>query len=550
MQQAKAAGIDAFALNIGTDSYTGDQLGYAYQSAATNGMSVFISFDFNWYTTSQTQEIGQLIKTYGSQSAQLKVDGKVFVSSFQGDGLDLDAVASASGFPRTGLFFAPNFEPQNGGSTDALFNWMAWPNNGNNKAPDGGNNLTVSNGDQTYMNALGTKPYVAPVSAWFSTHFGPEVSYSKNWVFPSDLLWFQRWTDILTLAPQFLEIITWNDYGESHYIGPLNSPHLDDGNSKWTNDMPHDGFLQMAKPYIAAFKAGSKTVDSFIQSDQLIYWYRPTLKSASCDSTDTCEKAPSTPSANYFTGKPNGYDTMEDSVFVVALLKSAGTISVTSGGKSQSFPGNAGANAFQVPMATGKQSFSLTRNGQTVLSGDSLKDISSDCVCGIYNFNAYVGTLPAGPSDPLQPDGLKSFALSLSATCQATPSLGTAAGAGTGIATIPTAASSVASSTASAAVTSLPTISTSAVVSSAPQQPSTPTQPPGTTSAAASPMTSAQAPSPVTQATTTSAAVANGGAGTKTITALSQLAPTNCMHQGYVWAGPPGSDPAAYCDGG
>ena len=549
MQQAKAAGIDAFALNIGTDTYTGDQLGYAYQSAANNGMSVFISFDFNWYQTSQTQEIGQLIKTYGSQSAQLKVGGKVFVSSFQGDGLDLDAVASASGFPRSGLFFAPNFEPQNGGSADALFNWMAWPNNGNNKAPDAGNNLTVSNGDQTYMNALGGKPYMAPVSAWFSTHFGPEVSYSKNWVFPSDLLWFQRWTDILALAPQFLEIITWNDYGESHYVGPLNSPHLDDGNSKWTNDMPHDGFLQMAKPYIAAFKAGSKSVDSFIQSDQLIYWYRPTLKSASCDSTDTCEKPPSTPSPNYFTGKPNGYDTTEDSVFVVALLKSDGTVSVTSGGQSQSFPAKAGANAFQVPMGTGKQSFSLTRSGQTVLSGDSLKDISSDCVCGIYNFNAYVGTLPSGPSDPLQPDGLKSFALSLSATCQATPSLGTASGAGTGIApitTIATAASSVTSPSASAAVTSSPVVSASATASSVPQPPSIPAQTSNTTTPVAPPTTSAQAPPP----TTTTAALAGGGAGSKTITALSQLAPTNCMHQGDVWAGPPGSDPAAFCDGG
>lgn len=39
------------------------------------------------------------------------------------------------------------------------------------------------------------------------------------------------------MGPQFLEIITWNDYGESHYIGPLSSIHYDDGNSKWTNDM-------------------------------------------------------------------------------------------------------------------------------------------------------------------------------------------------------------------------------------------------------------------------------------------------------------------------
>lgn len=198
---------------------------------------------------------------------------------------------------------------------------------------------------------------------------------------------------------------------------------------------PHDGFLQMAKPYIAAFHAGSKTVDSHIESDQLIYWYRPTTKSASCNSTDNCEQPwPSpTPNPNYFTSKPNGYNTMEDSVFVVALLTSPGTVTITSGGNGpQTFSARAGASSWQAGMGTGKQSFSLTRNGQRVLSGDSLKDIISECVCGIYNFNAYVGTLPAGASHPLSADGLIRFTNSLSATCQPTPSLGTAPGAVTG----------------------------------------------------------------------------------------------------------------------
>ena len=43
MKRAKSLGIDAFALNIGVDPYTDDQLGYAYESAANNGMKVFIS---------------------------------------------------------------------------------------------------------------------------------------------------------------------------------------------------------------------------------------------------------------------------------------------------------------------------------------------------------------------------------------------------------------------------------------------------------------------------------------------------------------------------
>lgn len=72
-----------------------------------------------------------------------------------------------------------------------------------------------------------------PVSA----HDGPEFSYSKNGVSPSEFLWFDRWNDILTLGSHFLEIITWTDYGELHYLGQPDSTHFDHENSKWTKDM-------------------------------------------------------------------------------------------------------------------------------------------------------------------------------------------------------------------------------------------------------------------------------------------------------------------------
>ena len=308
----------------------------------------------------------------------------------------------------------------------------------------------------------------------------------------------------------------------------------------------------MAKPYITAFHAGSKTVDSHIESDQLIYWYRPTLKSASCDSTDTCEQPWSGPTANpnYFTGKPNGYDTMEDSVFVVALLKSPGTVTIASGSnKPQTFNAPAGASSWQVGMGTGKQSFSLTRNGQTVLGGDSLRDITSDCVCGIYNFNAYVGTLPAGASDPLSADGLISFTKSLSATCQPTPSLGTALGAETGPAAAPT---SIGNSSLAVSLTG--GAQSSALLGSGQlQAPATSVaEIPFKGSGSIPSSTMAGAPAPTSQSPTvaTSSTAGNTVGRSKTITALGQLAPTNCMHAGSVWAGPTGSDPPAWCDGG
>jgi hypothetical protein len=124
MRRAKDAGIDAFALNIGVDGYTDQQLDYAYQSAANNGMKVFISFDFNWYSPGDAGAVGRKIAQYGSRPAQLLIDGRVFASSFTGDGLDVDAVRAAAG---TNVYFVPNFHPgqtSNVASLDGAFNWM------------------------------------------------------------------------------------------------------------------------------------------------------------------------------------------------------------------------------------------------------------------------------------------------------------------------------------------------------------------------------------------------------------------------------------------
>ncbi|KAJ7744743.1 glycoside hydrolase family 71 protein [Mycena maculata] len=422
MIRAKAIGIDAFALDIGVDSYTDEQLGFAYESANNNGMKVFISFDFNWYTTAQGTDVGAKIAQYAGLPAQLIVNGLVFASSFAGDGVDVAAIRAAAGVD---IYWAPNFHPGESDFSvlDGALNWMAWENNGDNKAPSGGVTITVQEGDNSYLSTLAGKGYIAPVSAWFSTHFGPEVSFSKNWVFPSDLLWYERWVEILALKPTFVEIVTWNDYGESHYIGPLSSIHTDDGSSKWANDMPHDGWLEMAIPFIQAYKAGASSPNAYITSDQIIYWYRVAPKTLNCAATDTTEVPANNASGNYFEGLPNGWDSMMDDVFVVPLLTAAGTVVVNSGGTAYIFDAPAGASAFSVPFQVGAQSFALSRNGAEVMSATSLKLIQNVCPCGIYDFNAYVGTVPASPVDPLGADGLAQLTVGLHVACEATPSL-------------------------------------------------------------------------------------------------------------------------------
>lgn len=226
------------------------------------------------------------------------------------------------------------------------------------------------------------------------------------------------------MKPQFLEIVTWNDYGESHHIGPLSSKHNDDGCSKWVNEMTHGGWMDMAKPFIAVYKAGASSADSYIKSDQLIYWYRPSPREANCDATDTTMVPAGNDSGNYFQGRPDGFHLMADSAFVVTLLTSPAKVTALSGGNSQIFNAPAGASIFSVPMGVGQQKFSLSRDSATVLSGTSLKDVVWGCICGLYNFNAYVGTIPEGSRDVLAADGLRLFGQGLKGACVAQPSLG------------------------------------------------------------------------------------------------------------------------------
>ncbi len=401
---AKAAGIDAFALNMGPD-VTNQQLGYAYQSAARNGMKVFISFDFNsgLFSTSDPGAVGGRIKAFKDNPAQLHVDNKPFFSTFAGPGVNVAAIKAAAGCD---IFFLPNFYAGSDASgTDGFFNWMGWYSDGYNHP----GNIPPSVGDKAYTNTVGSMDkYMAPVSPWFNTHYGDWVSYSKSWVFQSNDLWFTRWRDLLNMKPRFIEIVTWNDYGESSYVGPLSSQHVDDGNSKWVNDMPHGGWLEMAKPFIAAFKEGASSPT--ITDEKLIYWYRPTPRDITCPADKL--------------GKPPGWDLLTDEVFVVALLKEPGTVVVTSGSNStKEFTAPAGASLFKVPMGVGTQNFALKRNSTNVFSETSLRDIVDTCSCGIYNFNAYVGTVPAAA-----PDNLTDFTdimanVPYGAQCHAGPSL-------------------------------------------------------------------------------------------------------------------------------
>lgn len=177
--------------------------------------------------------------------------------------------------------------------------------------------------------------------------------------------------------------------------------------------MPHNGWLDMAQPFIAAYKAGATAADYFISSERLVYWYRPTPKNVNCDGTDNAG------------AKPDGWNQLADSVFVVAFLTAPGTLTISSGSNTRTFNAPAGITSFQVAMGLGVQSFTLKRGTRIIFSGQSPRAVTNVCPCGIYNFNAYVGTLNAGTADALDSDGLSQFTVGLKdATCASAASSG------------------------------------------------------------------------------------------------------------------------------
>lgn len=73
-------------------------------------------------------------------------------------------------------------------------------------------------------------------------------------------LYATRWEHLLALKPDMVQIISWNDFGESHYIGPVEGSQP--GSESWTDGMDHAGWLELTAHFVARFKSGGKSGDA------------------------------------------------------------------------------------------------------------------------------------------------------------------------------------------------------------------------------------------------------------------------------------------------
>lgn len=204
-------------------------------------------------------------------------------------------------------------------------------------------------------------------------------------------MWGDRWQQTEQVKPRFVEIVSWNDFGESHYIGPIESAEIVSGADRYVDNMPHQAWLETLPYQIAAYKNAydSSNPAPSVQGGQekIVYWYR--TSPAAAGSTDaTGNDCPSSINTGGYQTCYSPSQILEDEVFAIVLASSPGTATISIGGSSSSYSVNAGINTISKPFngATGTVSVSLSGGP----SGSGVQ-ITSSPASGVANFNAWVG---------------------------------------------------------------------------------------------------------------------------------------------------------------
>ncbi|KAF8908444.1 glycosyl hydrolase family 71-domain-containing protein [Mucidula mucida] len=284
------AGFDAVALNLGPDCWQKNSVDLAYEAAAklNTKLKLFYSFDMSTFGIagdSDAATIASYINQYADNDYTFKYNGLPFVSTFSGDQYSLRWLRLCPIPGTLRIYFVPGFFfPNNQTIEEAkpciqgLFQWnSAWSTDGT---------AVNTETDLDWMTQLGPNyTYMAGISPTFFTHYG-EDSLNKNWVYAADNNYAKRWEQVANISAPLVEVITWNDYGESHYISPRpSSVQVQPVGTTWVNGNNHSPWARITKPYVQIYKTGA--ADS-LGSDLIIWEYRthPALANATSDPLD------------------------------------------------------------------------------------------------------------------------------------------------------------------------------------------------------------------------------------------------------------------------
>ncbi|CAF9933479.1 MAG: hypothetical protein ALECFALPRED_005605 [Alectoria fallacina] len=384
IDNAIAIGLDGFALNIGdpTEPYVNTTLVSLFDYAWGKDFKLFVSMDLTASGAACTagrsccngpSDYDSILSEFlGNGAYYLGPNGLPMISTFQSDGFTIDA------------WNASGWWSYWGNLVDGLFSWeAAWPVVGDSNSADCGSmspDIPVINGalnhGKSYMIALSTLQY--------------KDAYGTNLYRPGGLTLPIRMNNILGMASQldFVEIITWNDGPESHYIGNV-WPEASDSSVKYCSpqaNFPHTAWQPLVTSFIAAYKTGNTMAPPTGATAIGAMWYKTLLQDATCSGAT----------------QPDGWSTGTDSLTWAVVLPAGSKgmqIRATSNGAVISTVAvNPGLN-FGSPtgVQAGAQMLQLLNSaGAVVMTATGGACVASVCPAGMFNMNYQVVGLSAG----------------------------------------------------------------------------------------------------------------------------------------------------------
>ena len=459
--QAKAAGIDGFALNVGgwlNQTYYIRYSAEMFEAAARLNSGFKLVFSADMCCGNGVNDVEGMVRRFVNDArynaVYYKQGGRPVLTTFSGESLgtgfwqqvksdlangtnpstatESTALAEVAGAPSNAgvnIFLVPAFfwggeiptqaSIQQGFSQyqsiiDGSFYWgiAGVPGGSPDQIPSSEAYASVVHG--------GGKLYMAPVTPQF---WGANANRYYEY---SGYQGFRKlWLDAINVSkPDWIELITWNDFIEGSYVSPIDDPNkYTNANFLNTTGVPsstlgyfhsHYGFYDLLPFFIKWYKTGAQPA---ITQDAVYYAYR-------------------TQPASYDAGTPsvaNKYGPVSDQIYITSNLLAPASLKVTSGGQTAVLNLPAGSSDTQTPFLPGNApSFELDRNGTVLGTGTGTDPIPAAPKYNDYYYSTgdFVGSASGGTGGgtpvPTAPTGLSASAGSSSIALTWTASSGAA----------------------------------------------------------------------------------------------------------------------------
>ncbi|KAF5322509.1 hypothetical protein D9619_001587 [Psilocybe cf. subviscida] len=396
---AASQDIDGFVLNFGREDWQRDRVKDCMTIAKTLPDSIPFKFFFSFDMSSipgNTEADVQLFRNYmephwkNPRMFRHPRNNRVVFSTFAGENCTFGQGSTEYGWAYLkhelqricGMtHFVPSFfinptRYREICAMDGAFNWNGgWPLHLSASSPREEVVNARLDSDFAYIENLKTedKTFMAAVSPWFFTHYGPN-SWNKNWIYRGDdWLFVRRWEQLVSMRDSIdmVQIISWNDYGECHYIGPIKGAQPN--SQAWVDGYPHIAWLHLNRYFMKAFQTGSYPA---ITKDQIFLWARPHPKGASA--------ADSTP-------RPDNWELTDDTAWMVVFATADAIVEgYTTEDDKVTFNVKAGMTKLSFPLKPdGGMKATVIRNGVVVTECNPIA-YRFESRPGVYNFNACV----------------------------------------------------------------------------------------------------------------------------------------------------------------